>query len=111
MVGHTLQQALIGSKNLKSERVLMNPKEIKVGKIYCCDIPKALLAEATKPTLEKRHISGHIKEQSPFVTLGTVIRHDTYHETFVFVVKVLTETGLVGYLCFWEGETVEEIIT
>jgi hypothetical protein len=87
----------------------MNPKEIKVGKIYCCDIPKALLADATKPTLEKLYLLGRIEEQSPFVTLGSVIRHDTYHETFL--VKVLTETGLVGYLRFWEGETVEEIIT
>lgn len=87
----------------------MNPKEIKVGKIYCCDIPKALLAEATKPTLEKLYLLGRIEEQSPFVAISSVIRHDTYHETFL--VKVLTETGLVGYLRFWEDEAVEEIIT
>ena len=77
------------------------PYQMKLGKIYCCYHSKVLHA-APLPSWEKLNLVGRIEKQSPFVVLETAIRHETSPDNYY--VKVLTTTGFVGYLRFWEEE-------
>ncbi len=82
---------------------------INVGKLYIYDLPKAVYAapQSVSDKLEKLKLIGRLEEQAPFVVLEVLSKNKT-SSLAPFFIKVLTPTGLVGYLRFWEDEIIKE---